>query len=141
MRKHDPLRLGATALCLVALALAAPALAATSTPYSKGGRTRDFAVDVERHKRSGELFRITGHCQSACTMFLALPNACVEPSARLLFHAGQTPEGTRRMFDSYNAQLRSYLTANRIMESPAFHTISGRDMISKFGYRACPGSR
>jgi len=141
MRKHDPLGLGATALCLAALALAAPALAATSTPYSKGGRTRDFAVDVERHRRSGELFRITGHCQSACTMFLALPNACVEPSARLLFHAGQTPEGTRRMFDSYNGRLRSYLTANRVMESPAFHTISGSDMISKFGYRACPGSR
>jgi hypothetical protein len=138
MRKHAPLGLGATALCLVAFA--APALAATSSPYSKGGRTRDFAVDVERHRRSGELFRITGHCQSACTMFLALSNACVEPSARLLFHAGQTPEGTRRMFDSYNARLRSYLTANRIMESPSFHTISGREMINRFGYRACPGS-
>ena len=136
MCKHMPVWLAAIALCL-----AAPALAATSTPYSKGGRTRDFAVDVERYRRSGDLFRITGHCQSACTMFLALPNACVEPSARLLFHAGQTPEGTRRMFDSYNARLRSYLTANRIMESPAFHTISGRDVISRFGYRACPGNR
>src|SRR5262245_62179648 len=135
MRKHMP-----TWLSLMALCLAAPALAATSTPYSKGGRTRDFAVDVERHRRSGELFRITGHCQSACTMFLALSNACVEPSARLLFHAGQTPEGTRRMFDSYNAKLRAYLTARHIMESPEFHTISGRDMISRFGYRACPAS-
>jgi hypothetical protein len=133
MRKPMPAWLSVAALCF-----AASALAATSTPYSKGGRTRDFAVDVEQHRRSGETFRITGHCQSACTMFLALPNACVEPSARLLFHAGQTPEGTRRMFDSYNGRLRSYLTANRVMESPTFHTISGRDMISKFGYRACP---
>jgi hypothetical protein len=71
-------------------------------------------------------------------MFLAMTNACVEPSARLLFHAGATPEGTRRMFNSYNAKLRSYLSANRIMESSAFHTISGRDMIGRFGYRACP---
>jgi hypothetical protein len=117
-----------------------PALAATSTPYAKGGKTKDFAVDVDRYRQSGELFRITGHCQSACTMFLALRNACVEPSARLLFHAGQTPEGTRRMFNSYNPKLRAYLTARRIMESPEFHTISGRDMISRFGYRACPGS-
>jgi hypothetical protein len=115
-----------------------PVMAATSTPWSKGGSTKEFAVDVQRHRQSGELFRITGHCQSACTMFLALPNVCVEPSARLLFHAGKTPEGTRRMFNSYNSRLRSYLTANHAMETPAFHTISGRDMISRFGYRACP---
>jgi hypothetical protein len=76
-------------LSALALSLATPGLAATSTPYAKGGRTRDFAVDVGRYRRSGELFRITGHCQSACTMFLALPNACVEPSARLLFHAAK----------------------------------------------------
>ena len=126
-------------LSLMAICLAAPVLAATSTPWSKGGRTKDFAVDVQRYRQSGELFRITGHCQSACTMFLALPNVCVEPSARLLFHAGQTPEGTRRMINSYNGKLRSYLTSKRIMESPAFHTISGRDMIGRFGYRACPG--
>ena len=85
MRTHNGVLLAAVVLCL-----AMPALAATSTPYSKGGRTRDFAVDVERHRRSGELFRITGHCQSACTMFLALPNVCVEPSATLLFHAAKT---------------------------------------------------
>jgi hypothetical protein len=66
MQNYSPLWLSAAALCL-----AVPALAATSTPYAKGGRTRDFAVDVERHRRSGELFRISGHCQYACTMFLA----------------------------------------------------------------------
>jgi len=131
------------ALCLSALALllAAPAAAATSSPYAKGGRTKDFAVDVEQHRRSGELFRITGHCQSACTMFLALRNVCVEPGARLLFHAGDNAAATRRMMNSYNAKLRAYLTQRRIMESPTFHTISGRDMINRFGYRACPGGR
>lgn len=132
MRIQSKILVAAFAVCLVT-----PVSAATSTQWSKGGRTKDFAVDVENYKRSGEQFRITGHCQSACTMFLALRNVCVEPSARLLFHAGATPEGTRRMVNSYNSRLRSYLNANRIMESPAFHTISGRDMISKFGYRAC----
>ena len=129
------------AFCLAVSVLATPAVAATSTAWSKGGRTKDFAVDVQRYRQSGELFRITGHCQSACTMFLALRNVCVEPSARLLFHAGATPDGTRRMINSYSGKLRSYLTANRIMESPAFHTISGRDMISRFGYRACPAGK
>jgi hypothetical protein len=132
MRIHSQILLAAFAVCL-----AMPVSAATSTQWSKGGKTKDFAVDVEQYKRSGEQFRITGHCQSACTMFLALRNVCVEPSARLLFHAGATPEGTRRMVNSYNSRLRGYLNANRIMESPAFHTISGSDMINKFGYRAC----
>ena len=128
-------------LSAMAICLATPVLAATSTPWSKGGKTRDFAVDVQRYRQSGELFRITGHCQSACTMFLALRNVCVEPSARLLFHAGDNATATSRMINSYNGKLRNYLTANRVMESPAFHTISGRDMISRFGYRACPGGK
>ena len=125
-------------LVLAAGCVALPAIAATSTPYSKGGRTRDFAVDVQKYRQSGELFRIRGHCQSACTMFLSLPNACVEPSARLLFHAAKTPQGTSDMINSYNGKLRAYLSARGAMDTPAFHTISGRDMISKFGYRRCP---
>jgi len=127
--------------CLVGMTVltpAMPALAASSTGYGKGGRTKDFAVDVQKYGQSGELFRIKGHCQSACTMFLSLRNACIEPSARLLFHAGKTADGTSRMLNSYNSKLRSYLVANRVMESPSFHTISGRDMIHRFGYRACP---
>jgi hypothetical protein len=71
-------------------------------------------------------------------MFLALPNVCIQPNARLLFHAGAQPIATQRMMNSYNAKLRAYLTANRAMETPAFHTISGSDMINKFGYRRCP---
>jgi hypothetical protein len=121
----------------VAVCLAGPGMAATSTPYAMGGRTRDFAVDVQRYRQSGEQFRITGHCQSACTMFLALRNVCIEPSARLLFHAGKTARGTRDMLNSYNPALKRYLTARGVMESAAFHTISGRDMIRLFGYRAC----
>jgi hypothetical protein len=122
---------------VIAAIAAMPAAAATSTPYAMGGRTKDFAVDVQKYRQSGERFRITGHCQSACTMFLALRNVCIEPSARLLFHAGNTPDATRRMLNSYNGALRAYLTQRGAMDTPAFHTISGRDMIRRFGYRAC----
>ena len=123
---------------VIASILAVPAWAASSSGYGQGGSTAGYARMVQLHNQTGELFRITGHCQSACTMFLAIRNVCVEPGARLLFHAGRTAAGTDRMFNSYNAALRSYLTANRAMETAAFHTISGRDMISKFGYRRCP---
>jgi hypothetical protein len=124
-------------LAVLALCFTTPALAASSTGYGKGGRTKDFAVDVQKYDQSGESFRIMGHCQSACTMFLAVRNVCVEPSARLLFHAGDNATATSRMMNSYNSKLRAYLVANRAMETPAFHTISGSDMISKFGYKAC----
>jgi hypothetical protein len=122
----------------LALVLAISAAAADSRPYAMGGITREFAPKVREADRSGRLFRIRGHCQSACTMFLAVRNVCIEPSARLLFHAGRTARGTRDMMNSYNGRLRAYLVANGIMERSAFHTISGRDMIARFGYRRCP---
>ena len=55
----------------------------------------------------------------------------------LLFHAGENDVATRRMLNSYNGKLRSYLIANKIMATPAFTTIPGRVIIKRFGYRAC----
>jgi len=42
------------------------------------------------------------------------------------------------MIEAYNARLRDYLNAGNYMNSSAFHTISGSDMISRFGYKECP---
>jgi hypothetical protein len=126
------------AILAVVLALVIPVVAAAdSRPYGMGGITREFAPKVREADRSGKTFRISGHCQSACTMFLAVRTVCIEPSARLLFHAGRTERGTRDMINSYNPKLRAYLLSNGIMERAAFHTISGRDMIARFGYRPC----
>lgn len=80
-------------------------------------------------------------------MLLAIKNVCVEPSARLLFHAalfpnekGQEPPPARQaaMLNSYKPKLRNYLVSNGYVDSFAFHTISGRNIIQKFGYKACP---
>ena len=129
----------AAILLAAGLAPAIPTVAAAdSRPYSMGGITREFAPKVREADRAGKTFRISGHCQSACTMFLAVRTVCIEPSARLLFHAGRTDRGTRDMTNSYNPKLHAYLVANGIMERSAFHTISGRDMIARFGYRQCP---
>jgi hypothetical protein len=39
----------------------------------------------------------------------------------------------------YNATLRGFLLAQHALdEVETFYTISGSDMISKFGYRQCP---
>jgi hypothetical protein len=42
------------------------------------------------------------------------------------------------MLGAYNAALRDHVTANHYMDTLEFHTISGRDMIRKFGYKECP---
>ena len=109
----------------------------SSYRYGMGGQTKHFGQIRQQLSETGQPFRIEGHCQSACTMFLKLKTACVDPNAELLFHAGETPQATQRMLNSYNGSLRSYLVANHIMDTSSFTTISGRDIIRKFGYRAC----
>ncbi len=103
-----------------------------------------FLSVIRQYNASGERFRIDAHCQSACTMFLSIRNVCVEPGATLLFHAGGNrrtgtinPSTTHQMLSTYNAALRRYLTANHFMETLEFHSISGSEIISRFGYRAC----
>jgi len=109
-----------------------------------GGWLKDFQPEIDRANASGELFRIRGHCQSLCTLFLGLRNVCVERSATLLFHAGHDRQRnisagpTQRMLSAYNAALRQYLVNGHYMETLAFHTISGAAMIDRFGYKECP---
>ena len=134
------------AIALVLLSTSIPALAVgSSQPYGKGGWFEQFDPIVRQYNQSGEQFRIEGHCQSACTLFLGIRSVCIVRSARLLFHAGHDRQrnikqsATNHMMSHYNARLRAYLVANRIMETISFTTISGSDMISKFGYRECSG--
>ena len=118
-------------------------MAGTNAGFEMGGRYARFDPVVSQYNQSGELFRIEGHCQSSCTLFLGIRNVCVDRSATLLFHAAHdrgrsvSPSLTTHMLGAYNASLRDYVTANRFMDTLAFHSISGRDMIRKFGYREC----
>ena len=103
-----------------------------------------FEEVIQRFNASGERFRIDSHCQSACTMFLSIRNVCVTPGATLLFHAGGNPRrnrinpaSTQRMLSTYNATLQKYVTDNHFMDTFDFHSISGREIVSRFGYPAC----
>ena len=132
-------------IALLLVLMPASALAAGSNAgFGMGGRYARFDPVVAQYNQSGELFRIEGHCQSSCTLFLGIRNVCVERSATLLFHAAHdrsrnvSPLLTVHMLDAYNGRLRAYLTANRHMDTLEFHPISGADMIRKFGYRECP---
>lgn len=120
--------------------------AGSSAPYGGGGMMAKFDAIIAQYNASGEPFRIEGHCQSSCTMFLAIKNVCVDPNATLLFHAALSahekdhapyPERNAHMASHYNASLRRFVLANHYMDSFTFHAVSGRDIIRKFGYRQC----
>jgi hypothetical protein len=123
---------------VILMTISSVAFAATSERFGKGGWIQDFQPEIDR----GELFRIKGHCQSNCTLFLGLRN--VERSATLLFHSGHDRQrnlnanSTNRMLSAYNASLRQYVVDNHYMDSLAFHSISGADIIDRFGCRECP---
>ena len=132
-------------IVLVLVSTSIPALAVgSSLPYSRGGLVTLFEPIVQQYNQSGEQFRIEGRCQSACTMFLGIRNVCVVRSAVLAFHAAHDrhgnirPTNTAIMMNTYNAKLRAYLVAHHSLETVTFTTISGRDIISRFGYRECP---
>jgi hypothetical protein len=97
----------------------------------------EFEAVVRKYNASGQRFRIDGHCQSACTMFLAIRNVCVTNNANLLFHAGGNQDFTDRMTARYKPALRKYVIDKGYMATRQFHTIPGSVIISRFGYKAC----
>jgi hypothetical protein len=142
-RNKGTIALLAVFSCIAATVWGTPALAAgSSLPYGGGGRFAKFDPIVQQYHQSGELFRIQGHCQSSCTLFLAIRNVCIEPGATLLFHGGGFPEisaaATEHMLSAYNSSLRAHLLEHHALETKAFFPVSGADMIRKFGYPRCP---
>lgn len=132
------------AIAATLLLASSPAFAVGSIAgYEKGGRFVRFDPVVSQYNMSGEPFRIDGICKSACTLFLSIRNVCITRRATFFFHAGHdrnrniTVSATNHMLAAYNDQLRSYVLANHYMETLAFHPISGREMIRKFGYPEC----
>jgi len=129
---------------LIFVLLSSSAMAfGSSQGYGMGGQFHQFDPVVAEYNRSGELFKIEGHCQSACTLFLGIRNVCIDPGAQLLFHAGHDKQrnvdarSTNHMLAAYKPKLRQYLVSNHYMDTLAFHTISGREMIDRYGYKAC----
>jgi hypothetical protein len=103
---------------LLFVLISSACFAETSERFAKGGWYKDFQPEIAR----------------------------VERSASLLFHAGHDRQrninagSTQRMLSAYNPRLRKYLIDNHYMETLAFHTIPGSQMIDTFGYRECPRS-
>ncbi len=107
---------------------------------SQGGYLNEFHGLREHLRKSRGLVRL-GHCASACTTLLSLPNVCVYPGATFLFHAARRPGGfidpnaTAEMFRQVPAPIRGLLR-------PPFdgldQVFSGAQLIMSGGARPCP---
>lgn len=118
----------------------------SSLPYSEGGYVPDFVKIVRQYNASGEPFRIEGTCKSACTLFLGIRNVCVKRDAELMFHAGHDiaenrtgpdTRASRAALYRYNESLRRYLLEGHHLDTDAFHTLPGSEIIDRFGYPEC----
>lgn len=135
------------ALVVLLSVVSSPVRADTSNRFAMGGWIEKFQPAIDQANASGELFRIRGHCQSNCTLFLGVRNVCVERGAQLLFHAGHgrgpnryviNAGSTQRMLNAYNGKLRQYVVEKGYLTRLEFSTISGARIIDEFGYRECP---
>lgn len=113
-----------------------------------GGNVDDRLVTIEVLRQSGERVEIAGWCASSCTLYLALPNACVRKSARLGFHGPQSQfygvglppaefeRVSRVMASHYPAPLRAWFIATARHEIMGVVKITGRQAI-QMGAREC----
>jgi hypothetical protein len=112
----------------------------------RGGMLGQRAAEIRQLRAAGQRVELRGTCLSACTMYLSLPNVCVDRSATLGFH-GPSRNGRNLpqhefehwsavMADNYREPLRSwYLTEARYRTS-GYYEIRGSELI-QMGYPQC----
>lgn len=80
-----------------------------SISNNSGGRIIDYAKKAAQFRNSGAMVRFTGRCDSACTLYLALPKhqTCISPGAYFRFHSPSArSQRSARMAQSY--MMRKY---------------------------------
>ena len=136
-------------IATVLLLFATSALAGNNAGFEMGGNYSRFDPVVSQYNASGELFRIEGHCQSSCTLFLGARHSCVSPGAVFGFHAPWTgtPQGgyidprmTAVFARAYKPALRrlfiAHVRATAHMTPGPLMRLSGMQLAS-LGYRLC----
>jgi hypothetical protein len=85
----------------------------------RGGYVVQYALRMLKLKQSGKPVQFGGKCQSACTIYLALPRSqtCISPGASFGFHApyGSNASGNRfariYMLNSYPGWVRGWISS------------------------------
>ncbi|WP_126978264.1 hypothetical protein [Frigidibacter oleivorans] len=147
-----------TTLALIAgLALAGPA-EAQSTRRSNyamaplvvrddpGGRVDHRAAEIAKLRKSGQPVELRGECFSACTMYLALPNACTARNTMFGFHGPSYYGAPLPKFDfeywskiiasHYPPKLAQWYMTKARYKTNRMVRLSGAELI-KFGIAEC----
>lgn len=142
--------LGAAALISCALLSACETVPLVTPARDPGGVLAERMAMVEALRLSGAPVHIRGRCLSACTLYLGLPNACLERDATLGFH-GPWPVAGRAMspaaFEAASERMASYYppsVARRFIEEwrhrgPSdLALVPAAELIARGEARACP---
>lgn len=145
LRRSRPVAL---TLGLLALGTALPA-ETLIIGNDAGGRIDHRQQIIQRIKQAGDRVEIRGgYCNSACTMFLGLPNMCISASTVFGFHgpSSQFPgfplqpktfeRWSRVMADHYPQPLRSWFLTDARYELEGIKRVRGRDII-QMGVAEC----
>ena len=103
----------ATLLCLIAFS--ANAAETIDVFDNHGGRVVEYNARWAALAAQGVSVRITGPCQSACTVLLKhIPRSriCVTPEARFGFHQANLPEATATLWSGYGSDIRAWINAH-----------------------------
>lgn len=80
-----------------------------------GGRVVEYNARWAALAARGVSVRITGPCQSACTVLLKhIPRSriCVTPAARFGFHQAKLPEATATLWSGYGTDIKAWINAH-----------------------------
>ena len=136
---------GPIAFAIMSLLAFTPAASASTTIYVSndgGGSIAARIRELDSIRNQGQKVEIrAGYCNSACTLYLGLPDTCVSPNARFGFHGPQVATIGLRLLPSqfeklsrvmakhYPQQLRSWFM-NSARHSTDLITIKGDQLIA-----------
>lgn len=115
----------------------------------RGGDVKTRIAEIERLRREGARIELRGKfCASSCTMYLGLPNACVDRNTTFAFHGpssglygialpdDQFEHWSRVMASYYPQPLRNWFLREGRMVTVGFHKKSGAELI-RMGVPEC----
>ena len=120
---------------LLCVGFSAIAKAETIDVYDNhGGSVAEYNARWAGLAARGVNVRITGPCQSACTVLLGhIPASriCVMPNASFGFHQAHLPEATATLWRGYSSGIRSWINARGGL-TPDFKWMSAPDIFKFF---------
>lgn len=130
---------------LVALTVGTTAVSADTLIIRNdpGGRVDHRQTTLQRIRAAGDRVEIRGgYCNSACTMYLGLPNMCISASTVFGFHGPSSSlprlplaqkdfeKWSRVMADTYPQPLRRWFMEEARYELRGLKRVRGRDIIN-----------